>query len=74
MRTHFQRKISGFHRWIRRAALALAFLLAGSGMAMAQGLTVTGRVTDAQGGGISGATVVVKGDNTRGTSTDAAGP
>lgn len=73
MRTHFQRKISGFHRWIRRAALALAFLLAGSGMAMAQGLTVTGRVTDAQGGGISGATVVVKGDNTRGTTTDAAG-
>ena len=51
MRTHLQRKISGFHRWIRRAALALAFLLAGSGMAMAQGLTVTGRVTDAQGGG-----------------------
>ena len=37
MRTHFQRKISGFH-----PALALAFLLAGSGMAMAQGLTVYG--------------------------------
>ena len=53
MRTNFQRKISGFHRWTRRAALALAFLLAGSGMAMAQGLTVTGRVTDVQGGGNS---------------------
>ena len=32
MRTNFQRKISGFHRWTRRAALALAFLLAGSGI------------------------------------------
>lgn len=50
MRTKFQRKISGLRQWTERAVFMLAFLLAGSGMAMAQGFTVTGRVTDAQGG------------------------
>lgn len=60
-------------RLAERAAVLLVLLFAGSGIAMAQGLKVTGRVTDAEGGGIPGATVVVKSDNTRGTTTDALG-
>ena len=59
-------------RLVERAAILLVLLFAGSGIAVAQGLTVTGRVTDAE-GGIPGATVVVKSDNTRGTTTDAMG-
>lgn len=60
-------------RLVERAAVLLVLLFAGSGIAMAQGFTVTGRVTNTEGGGIPGATVVVKSDNTRGTTTDAMG-
>ena len=60
-------------RLVERTAVLLVLLFAGSGIAMAQGLTVTGRVTNTEGGGIPGATVVVKSDNTRGTTTDAMG-
>ena len=60
-------------RLVERTAVLLVLLFAGSGIAMAQGFTVTGRVTNTEGGGIPGATVVVKSDNTRGTTTDAMG-
>ena len=73
MRTNFQSKASGIRSLAKRAAMLLTLLFAGSGMAMAQGFTVTGRVTNAEGGGIAGATVVVKSDNSRGTTTDASG-
>lgn len=73
MRTIFQSKASGIRSLAKRAAMLLTLLFAGSGMTMAQGLTVTGRVTNAEGGGIAGATVVVKSDNSRGTTTDASG-
>lgn len=50
MRTIFQSKASGTCSLAKRAAMLLMLLFAGSGMAMAQGFTVSGRVTDTEGG------------------------
>nr|WP_288331542.1 TonB-dependent receptor [uncultured Alistipes sp.] len=48
-------------------------LITGTGVVKAQNFQVSGRVTDTRGGGISGATIIVKGNNSRGTTTDAQG-
>ena len=73
MRNDLQLRFSGLRRATRRAAALFAVLLMGTGITVAQQLSVSGRVTGAEGGGIAGATVVVKGDNTRGTTTDSQG-
>ena len=61
MRNDLQLRFSGLRRATRRAAALFAVLLMGTGITVAQQLSVSGRVTGAEGGGIAGATVVVKG-------------
>lgn len=73
MRKFYMMKSSGL-RCLLGSVLAVAALLAASaGTAQAQPQTVSGTVTDTSGEVLPGATVVVKGDSTRGAITAADG-
>jgi TonB-linked SusC/RagA family outer membrane protein len=58
---------------MKRAAILCGLLLLLLGSGYAQQMKVTGKVADANGKGIEGATVVVKGNARTGTNTNAAG-
>ena len=74
MRNVYKMKPSGIRCLLSSVLAVVSMAITGTNVAEAQGLSVSGRVTDARGGGeISGATVIVKGDNSRGTTTEAQG-
>ena len=58
---------------IRKLVLSLVAVLGISAMSFAQNLQVSGRVSGTDGSPIVGATVLVEGSTTNGTSTDIAG-
>lgn len=73
MRNFYKMKTPGIRRLLCCVSAVVAMLITGSEVVRAQSFQVSGRVTDAAGGGISGAAVIVKGNNARGTTTDERG-
>ncbi len=73
MRNFNMMKNSGQRSLLSCLFVVVTLLIAAAGSAQAQTFQVSGTVTDTYGAGVAGATVYVKGDTRRGTTTDVGG-